>query len=199
VTGRAGSTCGNAAPRHRPESGPRWSSYAKRGEHRVPVRPLCARPTADRQLDDSAAALGRSRPLKRVADAAAGADVPRWLNEWAVAELSGLPGPLVAELLPCLPTLQDYCAHNELYDADSVYKARMAVLMMRCGIRMSYIRAAMAEPVAREDMAWCSRQWEALDRRRNGSTWLCSRNRRIVAVVIALLTTVALVGAVMSL
>lgn len=132
-------------------------------------------------------------------DAAADADVPQWLNEWEVAELSGLPGPLVAELLPHLPTLQDYCTHAELYDADSVYKARMAVLMMRCGIRMRYIRAAMAAPVAREHTAWCARQWEALARRRNGHTWPCRRNKRIVAVIIALLTTVAFVGAVMLL
>jgi hypothetical protein len=74
----------------------------------------------------------------------------RWLNEREVAARSGLPGPLVAELLPQLPVPPGiaYDRTAALYTADSVIKAQIAVYMLAAGIRCRYIRAAMFEPAS---------------------------------------------------
>jgi hypothetical protein len=75
----------------------------------------------------------------------------RWLNEQEVAELSGLPGPLVEDdLLPRLPTPPDIAYHRgaQVYTAESVVKARIAAYMLAFGIRYRYISAGMREPLS---------------------------------------------------
>ena len=62
--------------------------------------------------------------------------------------MSGLPRPLVFDLLPRLPSAQAYSPAAELYDADSIYRARIAVQMLRVGLRLNDIRAALAQPMA---------------------------------------------------
>ncbi|WP_139803391.1 hypothetical protein [Mycobacterium avium] len=90
-----------------------------------------------------------------------------WLSEQEVAARSGLPGPLVAELLPRLPTPGDiaYDRTAALYTADSVLKAQIATCMLEFGVRYRYIRAAMFEPLSTAELEEVLGMWRKRRRR----------------------------------
>lgn len=89
----------------------------------------------------------------------------RWLNERDISRLSGLPGPLVAELVPHLPTPEvgGYSTDAEVYTEDSVHRARLAALLLRCGIRLRYIRMAMDPAQTSEQLKDACERWELLE------------------------------------
>jgi hypothetical protein len=86
-----------------------------------------------------------------------------WLCESDVAHRSGLPGPLVEELIPRLPTPLgvDYNG-AEVYDEDSVYRARLAVLMLSRGIRLRFVRLAMGNPMTLAELKQACQRWAAI-------------------------------------
>ncbi|MDX1886837.1 hypothetical protein [Mycolicibacterium sp. 120270] len=87
-----------------------------------------------------------------------------WLCERDVAQRSGLPGPLVADLLPRLPTPidVDYTDTAQVYDEDSAYRARLAVHMLHNGIRLRFIRLAVREPMTLAELKRACQQWATM-------------------------------------
>ena len=75
-----------------------------------------------------------------------------WICEKDIVRLTGLPGPLVSELLPRLPSLDDYSTAAAVYHPDSIYRAQIAVSLLHAGIRMPLIRASVSEPLSHEDL-----------------------------------------------
>lgn len=86
----------------------------------------------------------------------------RWFTERDISHLSGLPGPLVAELLPRppAPDAAGYTAVAEVYDEASIYRARLALMLLRAGIRLRYIRLVMHQPQTTEQLKDACEQWE---------------------------------------
>jgi hypothetical protein len=89
----------------------------------------------------------------------------RWLTERDIARLSGLPGPLIAELIPHLPTPDagGYSTDAEVYTEDSVHRARLAAMLLRSGIRLRYIRIAMDQPQTSEQLKDACERWDLLE------------------------------------
>ncbi|EUA17281.1 MULTISPECIES: hypothetical protein [Mycobacterium] len=87
-----------------------------------------------------------------------------WLSEVEVAARSGLPGPLVAELLPQLPTPPQigYDRTAAVYTADAVLKAQIAVLILDFGIRYRYVRAAVLQPRSTAQLRESLEVWQQL-------------------------------------
>jgi hypothetical protein len=95
--------------------------------------------------------------------------------------------------LPHLPSPDGYSCSAERFDGDSLYKARMAVLMMRCGIRMKYIRAALAEPVAPQGRGLLPRVGTHR-RRPRGPAEVTSDAKPLHRVIVAEMIVMVLIG-----
>jgi hypothetical protein len=102
-----------------------------------------------------------SRLSPRTTPAPPSVEPPSSYNEDEVATLSGLPGPLVSELLPRQPGSTDraYDRGAEVYTAESVLQARIAVCMLDHGVRYCYIRAAMRNPHSAADLDATLKVW----------------------------------------
>jgi hypothetical protein len=101
-----------------------------------------------------------SRLSRRSAQAVLSA-MPCSYSEDDVAALSGLPGPLVSELLsrPHGPGDRGYGRDAEVYTAESVLQARIAVCMLDHGVRYRYIRAAMRASSSVSDLEAALEIW----------------------------------------
>lgn len=115
----------------------------------------------------------------------------RWYSERDIVAQTGLAGPIVADLLPHLPTqADDYSTHARVYAADSIERARLADQMLRVGVRRHYIRAAIAEPMTADQIANGLAVWTALadsqPTNATTSTPHLQANRALLAATLAL-------------
>lgn len=87
----------------------------------------------------------------------------QWYSELDIVAKTGLPGPLIADLLPRLPTpsgVYSNCA--QVYDTDSVQRARLVLQMLRVGVRLRFIRMVMAQPMTADQITDGIAEWAAL-------------------------------------
>jgi hypothetical protein len=124
-------------------------------------------------------------------------DAPaQWVSEWEIATRTGLPGPLIAALLPHLPTPPNgYSASQPLYTADSIQRAQLAALMLRAGIRKPFIKGAVAEPLTPERLAIAITEWTPLaDAADPPQPWWRQHRTPAVALLAFIATSILLAG-----
>lgn len=86
----------------------------------------------------------------------------QWYCESDIVAHTGLPGPLVAELLPRLPTLPgEYNTAAKVYDADTFDRALLVTQMLRAGVRLRFIRIAIAQPMTADQLSASIAEWTA--------------------------------------
>ena len=86
-----------------------------------------------------------------------------WYSELDIVAKTGLPGPLVADLLPRLPTPPGgYSNRAQVYDPDSIQRALLVIQMLRVGIRLRFIHMVMAHPMTAEQITDGIAEWTAL-------------------------------------
>lgn len=86
-----------------------------------------------------------------------------WLSEQQVSERSGLPGPLVAVLIPRRNegTGEHYHRDALLYPGHAVYAAQTAQILLAAGVRVPLVRAAAGERITAEHVAETRRLFPA--------------------------------------
>lgn len=81
------------------------------------------------------------------------------LTELDVIRESGLPGPLIRDLLPRLESDMAYHTNAPVYSAESVDRACIARDMIAAGIRYDLVRFCAKEPISGDDLADMRARW----------------------------------------
>ncbi|MFV8233992.1 hypothetical protein [Mycolicibacterium fortuitum] len=81
------------------------------------------------------------------------------LTELDVMRKSGLPGPLIRDLLPRLESDMAYHTSAPVYGAESVDRACIARDMIAAGIRYDLVRFCAKEPISVDELADVRARW----------------------------------------
>lgn len=87
------------------------------------------------------------------------------LTELDVMRESGLPGPLIRDLLPRLKSDTAYHTSAPAYSAESVDRACIARDMIAAGIRYDLVRFCAKEPISGDELADMRARWAQVRRR----------------------------------
>lgn len=123
-----------------------------------------------------------------------------WVSEREIAARTGLPGPMIAALLPHLPTPPNgYSSSQPLYTSDSMQRARLASLMLRTGIRTQLIQTAVGELLTPEQLATAIARWTPLADKADPPPPWWLQHSSLTAPLLALVATSSLLAAILLL